>query len=74
MSAPIDDRPDGPDSPDSIGWVRPHTAVLTAADAPFRLHSGAEISAVTVEFETYGQLNAAGDNAILICHALTGDA
>ncbi len=28
---------------------------------------------VTVAFETYGQLNPAGDNAVLVCHALSGD-
>jgi homoserine O-acetyltransferase len=38
------------------------------------LESGAEISPVTVAFETYGELSEAGDNAILVCHALSGDA
>ena len=38
------------------------------------LQSGAEISPVTVAFETYGELSEARDNAILLCHALSGDA
>jgi len=39
-----------------------------------KLESGEELSSITLAYETYGQLNAAKDNAILICHALSGDA
>ena len=36
------------------------------------LQRGGRIAPVTVAFETWGKLNAEGDNAILITHALTG--
>ena len=37
------------------------------------LDSGRSLSAVTLAYATYGTLNAARDNAVLVCHALTGD-
>lgn len=40
---------------------------------PVRLDSGGEFAPVDFAYETYGELNADKSNAILICHALTGD-
>ena len=37
------------------------------------LELGGRIEAVTVAYRTWGRLNAAGDNAVLVLHALTGD-
>ena len=40
---------------------------------PVKLDSDAEFAPVDFAYETYGTLNADKSNAILICHALTGD-
>lgn len=42
-------------------------------DTPLKLDGGAVLSPVDVAFETYGTLAADGSNAVLLCHALTGD-
>ena len=39
----------------------------------FKTSSGRELANAKLAFETWGQLNEAGDNAILVLHALTGD-
>jgi homoserine O-acetyltransferase/O-succinyltransferase len=40
---------------------------------PLRLDCGQDIGPVDIAYKTYGQLNADKTNAILVCHALTGD-
>lgn len=57
----------------SVGIVATRRAVLTGS-GPLRLVSGAELGHVEVAYETYGELSAARDNAVMVCHALTGDA
>lgn len=39
----------------------------------FTLENGAALRDVPVTYQTWGSLNAAGDNAVLVCHALTGN-
>lgn len=45
-----------------------------ALDEPFRLESGSRLRPVTLRHAIYGELNEARDNAILVCHALSGSA
>ncbi len=65
---------DLPDSPSSVGWTKPQKIILATSDNPLPLDCGASFAPITVEFETYGQLSPAKDNAIFILHALSGDA
>ena len=53
--------------PASLGDVQPRTRRF---DAPLRLASGATLERYTLAYETYGTLNAARSNAVLVCHAL----
>ncbi|MFP4610622.1 MAG: homoserine O-acetyltransferase [Thiohalophilus sp.] len=55
---------------DSVGLVTPQKLVH---DAPIDLDCGRSLPGFEMVYETYGQLNARKDNAILICHALSGD-
>jgi homoserine O-acetyltransferase len=48
-------------------------AVTFGSDQPLRLDCGRELAPFTVAYKTYGQLNIARSNAVLVCHALTGD-
>ncbi|GHT36006.1 homoserine O-acetyltransferase [Planctomycetales bacterium] len=41
--------------------------------APFKLEHGGVLSEIRITYETYGELNDAKDNAVLVCHALSGD-
>jgi homoserine O-acetyltransferase len=60
--------------PGSVGPVESQVLDVASPANPLRLQPGGELTQVAVAFETYGQLNAKADNAILLCHALTGSA
>jgi homoserine O-acetyltransferase len=52
---------------------QPLQTLVLASDRPMKLDSGIELGPVTMAYQTYGALNAARSNAIMVCHALTGD-
>lgn len=43
-------------------------------EKPLKLESGVSLAPITLAYEVYGELNEARDNAILVLHALSGDA
>ena len=53
----------------SVGLVSPCRVRFETA---FQLANGSVLAEHELVYETYGELNAAGDNAVLICHALSG--
>jgi homoserine O-acetyltransferase len=60
---------------DRVGEAeKPHSHVVRfEPDRPLKLDAGVELSPFQIAYQTYGTLNAARSNAVLICHALTGD-
>ncbi len=60
-------------SPAAPTPVLPGRRATFGADRPMRLDCGIELGPFTVAWQTYGELNRDRSNAILACHALTGD-
>ena len=54
----------------SIGYVKP---TIVTIKSPLKLLSGRVLSQYNLTYETYGSLNKDGSNAVLICHALSGN-
>ena len=58
----------------SVGLVKTEYCTLFEPPTALETESGAKLGPVTVAYETYGELSPERDNAVFICHALTGDA
>lgn len=54
----------------SVGIVSPQVAHFTE---PLTLKSGAVLPQFDLVYETYGKLNSSKSNAVLVCHALSGN-
>ena len=53
---------------------RPDSEVVTfPTDAPLELDGGDRLAPFSIAYQTYGRLNADKSNAVMVCHALTGD-
>ncbi|MHB0945855.1 MAG: homoserine O-acetyltransferase MetX [Sedimentisphaerales bacterium] len=62
------------DRNNSVGIVQTKTVRVVDAETPLKLVSGKTLGPIDVAYESYGKLNPAGDNVVLICHALSGSA
>src|SRR5260370_36782317 len=61
-----DERSQEADHPNSL-------VALFGLNQPLKLDCGIDLSPFQIAYQTYGELNADRSNAILVCHALTGD-
>ena len=55
----------------SVGIVEQKSITF---DTDLKLDSGRILGPITLAYETYGELNSDRSNAILVAHALSGDA
>lgn len=65
--------PSGADAGATAGFELPSERVVLGGDRPLRLDCGVELGDFPLAYQTYGRLDAERANAILVCHALTGD-
>lgn len=65
-----ENKPSTPATQKSLGIVRPQLAEFNDG---LELEGGERLDSYALMYETYGELNAAASNAILICHALSGN-
>lgn len=63
----------GKDKKDGVGFVELKYYNMPEGEE-FILENGIKLSELKISYETYGQLNDSKSNAIIICHALSGDA
>lgn len=60
--------------PNELGYVETQYHTFAAPPGKLKLEAGEKLGPITVAYETYGRLDAARSNAIMIVHALSGDA
>ena len=70
MNDAAESSPAQSSAPGEVGLVEARDYVSTEA---FTFDNGQTLPGFTLRYETYGHLNATRDNAVLVCHALSGD-
>ncbi|HUH66693.1 MAG TPA: homoserine O-acetyltransferase [Syntrophales bacterium] len=68
------EREVGTDISNSVGVVETQIFTFAGTGDELKLESGEKLGPVTIAYETYGKLNRGKTNAILVLHALSGDA
>ena len=58
----------------TVGIVKTQTIRVVEENSPLELACGKTLGPIDVAYETYGRPDATGDNVVLICHALSGNA
>ena len=69
----VDTAPDATSRAREADAPRNSLVARFGADRPLKLDAGVELAPFQIAYKTYGMLNAERSNAVLICHALTGD-
>ncbi len=60
--------------PNSLGQIETQYFTFADQSRPFFLQNKSQLAPVTLAYETYGKLNKEKSNAVLVLHALSGDA
>ena len=58
----------------TVGIVKTQMIRVVEENNPLELACGKTLGPIDVAYETYGRPDATGDNVVLICHALSGNA
>src|SRR5471030_453702 len=73
VEANVSSARDAPGAQRDADHPRDSDVVRFGPDKPLKLDAGVELSPFQIAYKTYGALNADRSNAVLVCHALTGD-
>ncbi len=73
VDAQVNTAREAPGSPREADNPRDSLVAHFGPDKPLKLDAGVSLSPFQIAYKTYGALNAQRSNAVMICHALTGD-